>query len=77
MITSSQQNPYPGIPISQSGDRATNERAASEENLTRSPCNESDVSNGERSSSFNSSLGNSGDHPNPTTTPVECSDNTD
>ena len=71
VLASSQQNPYPGITISQPGARGTNERATSEENLTtQSPCN--DVSEGARTSNFNSSLGNCGD---PTTTPVECSDN--
>ena len=78
VLTSSHQNPYEGIPLShQPGASVTNERAAnaSEENLTQSPCNESDVSEGVRTSSFSSSLGNSGNHPNPTTTPVECSDN--
>ena len=75
VLASSQQNPYPsGITVSQPGARATNERAASDENLTQSPCN--DESNSTRTSnSFNSSLGNSGNHPAPTTTPVECSDN--
>ena len=78
VLTSSHQNPIEGIPLShQPGASVTNERAAnaSEENLTRSHCNESDVSEGVRASNFNSSLGNSGNHPNPTTTPVECSDN--
>ena len=74
VLTSSQQNPYPGITVSQSGTRATNEMAASDENLTRSPCNDESDST-RTSNNFNSSLGNSGNHPPPTTTPVECSDN--
>lgn len=77
VLTSSRLNPYPGIAVSQpdSEARTTNERAVSDENLTRHPCN--DESDGTRTnSSFNSSLGNSGIHPPPTTNPVECSDST-
>jgi hypothetical protein len=76
VLASSHPNPYPGIAVSQPEARATNERAARDENLTRSrPCN--DESGGTRTSSnFNSSLGNSGNHPSPTTNPVECSDST-
>ena len=79
VLTSAQQNPYPaGVSVSQPGTRTTNERAiASDENLTRSHCNGDHESGGMRTSdNFNSSLGNSGNHPPPTTTAVECSDNT-
>ena len=79
VLTSAQQNPYPGIAVSQpdSEARTTNERTVSDENLTRHPCYSNDESDGTRtSSSFNSSLGNSGSHPPPTTNPVECSDST-
>ena len=77
VFTSSQQNPYPGIAVSQpdSEARTTNERAVSDENLTRHPCND-EIDGTRTNSSFNSSLGNSGIHPPPTTNPVECSDST-
>ncbi len=73
VLASSRPNPYPGIAVSQPEARATNERAARDDNLTLSPCN--DENDGTRTSNnFNSSLGNSGNHPPPTTNPVECSD---